>query len=221
MKAFLKGKCLARASLERTRLRQRMRIRVLKEGDANTKYFHMKANGRRRKHLIPCITDGTHTVATVEDKLELAMGFFMELMGTPKERPRLINLDEIRLGAIDPDMAQALEAPFSAEEVKREVLGMPSDRAPGPDGFSGLFYQSCWDIIAQDFMEVTEQLHTSGFNSFEILNESILTLLPKKEGALHLRDFRPINLIHGAAKIFAKVLALRLPPLLPKIITQA
>uniref|UniRef100_A0A8R7Q748 Reverse transcriptase domain-containing protein n=1 Tax=Triticum urartu TaxID=4572 RepID=A0A8R7Q748_TRIUA len=66
-----------------------------------------------------------------------------------------------------------------------------------------------------------EQLHTGGFNSFEILNESILTLLPKKEGALHLRDFRPINLIHGAAKIFAKVLVVRLSPLLPKIITQA
>lgn len=53
LKVFLKGKCLAFASLERVRLWQRVRVRDLKEGDANSKYFHMKANGRRRKHMIP------------------------------------------------------------------------------------------------------------------------------------------------------------------------
>jgi hypothetical protein len=70
-------------------------------------------------------------------------------------------------------------------------------------------------------MEVMMQLHLGGFNLLEILNESIFTLLPKNEGSSHLRDFRPINLIHGAAKIFAKVLAVRLSPLLPEIIAQA
>jgi hypothetical protein len=44
LRAFLKGKCLAFASLVRTRLRQRARIRDIREGDANSKYFHMKAN---------------------------------------------------------------------------------------------------------------------------------------------------------------------------------
>ncbi|XP_073355103.1 uncharacterized protein [Aegilops tauschii subsp. strangulata] len=49
LKAFLKGKCLALAALERIRVRQRARVRDLREGDANSKYFHLKANGRRRK----------------------------------------------------------------------------------------------------------------------------------------------------------------------------
>jgi hypothetical protein len=37
-----------------------------------------------------------------------------------------------------------------------------------------------------------------------------LTLLPKHAGASTLRDFRPISLIHLMAKLFAKVLSLRL-----------
>jgi hypothetical protein len=49
LRAFLKGKCLALASLERTRLRQQARVRDLQEGDANSKYFHMKANARRQQ----------------------------------------------------------------------------------------------------------------------------------------------------------------------------
>ena len=55
--------------------------------------------------------------------------------------------------------------------------------------------------------------------SFGGLNTSILTLLPKKTNSLEIGDFRPTNLIHGAAKIFAKVLAVRLAPLLPTLIS--
>jgi hypothetical protein len=72
LRAFLKGKCLALASLERTRLRQQARIRDIQEGDANSKYFHMKANARRRKHLIPILRYEDRTATSLSDKLDLA-----------------------------------------------------------------------------------------------------------------------------------------------------
>ena len=65
MRAFLRGKCLAFASLERVRLRQRARVRDLREGDANSRYFHMKANGHRRKHLIPYLKHGDRTATAM------------------------------------------------------------------------------------------------------------------------------------------------------------
>lgn len=105
-------------------------------------------------------------------------------------------------------------------EVKQVIMDMPVDRAPGPDGFSGLFYKVCWDIISQDFMAVMLELHRNKFLSFGLLNSSIITLLPKKECSLEVADFRPINLIHGVAKIFAKVLAVRLAPLLSALVSQ-
>jgi hypothetical protein len=45
----LKTKVLSLAVIERSRKKQCARMVNLKEGDANTKYFHMKINGRRRK----------------------------------------------------------------------------------------------------------------------------------------------------------------------------
>lgn len=33
------------------------------------------------------------------------------------------------------------------EESRREVFAIDPNSAPGPDGFGGQFYQSCWDII--------------------------------------------------------------------------
>lgn len=43
----MKLRCLGLASLERTIARQRSRIRHLADGDANTRYFHLIARGRK------------------------------------------------------------------------------------------------------------------------------------------------------------------------------
>ena len=44
-----------------------------------------------------------------------------------------------------------LTKPFMHEEIDRLVREMPSDRAPGPDGFNGCFLKSSWHIIKEDF----------------------------------------------------------------------
>lgn len=37
-------------------------------------------------------------------------------------------------------------------EIKNCVFTMNPEGAAGPDGFSGLFYTSCWDIINADLV---------------------------------------------------------------------
>jgi hypothetical protein len=44
------------------------------------------------------------------------------------------------------------------EEVKRALLELPAERAPGPDGFTGAFYHQCWDTVRHEIM--------TAFNSF-------------------------------------------------------
>ena len=46
---------LGLASLARTIARQRARLRFLREGDANTRFFHLQACHRSRKNIIPAI----------------------------------------------------------------------------------------------------------------------------------------------------------------------
>jgi hypothetical protein len=47
---------------------------------------------------------------------------------------------------------------FSEKEVWETIKDMPSNRVPGPDGFTGLFYKVAWPIIKRDIMNALNAL---------------------------------------------------------------
>jgi hypothetical protein len=67
LRGELKRKCLGVSSLERTFARQWSRVRYLAEGDANTKYFHLIARGRKRRNLVPSLTVNGVLLSAHED----------------------------------------------------------------------------------------------------------------------------------------------------------
>ena len=54
---------------------------------------------------------------------------------------------------------------------------------------------------------------------FEVLNSAYITLLPKKEDATCIKDYRPISLVHSFAKLVIKILANRLGSKLDKLVS--
>lgn len=45
---------------------------------------------------------------------------------------------------VSPEQNNILDAPFTEAEVKEAAFGSYAEGAPGPDGFSFLFYQKFW-----------------------------------------------------------------------------
>jgi hypothetical protein len=56
---------------------------------------------------------------------------------------------------------------------------MEHNKAPCPDGFLAEFYQSFWDIIKHDLLELFGELHAGQLDLFRI-NFGKIILLPKK-----------------------------------------
>jgi hypothetical protein len=68
---------------------------------------------------------------------------------------------------------------------------MPLDKAPGPDGFTGAFFKSCWEIIKDDIMAVVNSLFAMNSQGFQLLNSANIVLLPKKMTPLESQIIGP------------------------------
>jgi hypothetical protein len=102
-----------------------------------------------------------------------------------------------------------LEAPFLEAEVKEAVFSSYAEGAPGPDGFSFLFYQAFWDVIMGDLMALVNCFENNMLN-LDRLNFAMITLLPKEPDARTLKKYRPIRLLNCSFKTFGKLLNNRL-----------
>lgn len=152
----LKHHVMGWAAIERARHRQSSRVLNLKEGDACTKFFNQKANGRRRRNLIAHLrNDEGEFVWKHADKVQLAYDYFHTVLGTKLNRRCTLDWDSMELGQIE----DTLDQPFSLEKIKDAVDDLPTEKAPGPDGFTGGFYKKCWEIIKHDLLAAMASFH--------------------------------------------------------------
>ncbi|CAL9016477.1 unnamed protein product, partial [Prunus brigantina] len=108
--------------------------------------------------------------------------------------------------------------PVSDEEIKEAAFQLGANKAPGPDGFSGVFYHHYWDIIREDLCRMVKAFFHEEF-SVHGLNMTEIALIPKVPNPEAVTQFRPIALCNFTYKIISKILANRLKPLLADIIS--
>ena len=209
LRHFLKQKITGLAAIARTRIRQRSRVRWVGAADTNSKLFHLRANGRRRKNFIPSLQTEEAVLTVEEDKHQELFRHFSSSIGSTMPRARSLDWDSLQIPTHD---LSDLEQCFTAEELKDAVFGLPGGKAPGPDGFTAIFYRKCWSVVKDDILAAINQLHRLRGNRWHLLNSAHISLLPKGEDASKVKDYRPISLMHSVAKIVCKMMANRLAP---------
>ena len=113
------------------------------------------------------------------------------------------DIGRLQFDQISQQEAENLEMPFSEDEIYVALMEMNEDKAPGPNGFTMAFWQSCWEFIKEEILEMFKDFykHSSFLKS---LNNTFLVLIPKKSGAEDLGDFRPISLLGGFTSYWLK-----------------
>jgi hypothetical protein len=196
--------------------RQKSRIKWLKEGDKCTKFFHSMANLNKRYNTIESLLINGTLSSNPADIRDHAVNFYESMFAESMSwRPRL---DDLAFDSISAVEASSLEAPFLEKEIKDVIFEMDGNKAPGPDGFSMVFFQACWGVLKEDIMALFADFHARG--KFErSLNSTFISLIPKVSGASELKDYCPISLVSGIYKIISKVLVNRLRLVMNNIIS--
>jgi hypothetical protein len=102
-----------------------------------------------------------------------------------------------------------LSASLSNDEIDKIVAHLPTDKAPGPDGFTGLFIKICRPTIKYDFYKLCHDFWEGRVN-LQSINDSFITLVPKVHSPMGPNDYRPISLLNSCLKLLTKILSNRL-----------
>jgi hypothetical protein len=204
------------SKLKCSMLWQKPRMKWLKEGDANTKFFHRCMLNRRRINEISYIETNDRKVTEVQEiKQEIFYHFSALFKEQSVNRPLLENMD---FNCIGVEENAVLTAEFSEEEIRKAVWECESSKCPGPDGINFGFIKEFWDVIKVDFQRFISEFHTNG-RITRGANSAFITLIPKVENPVKLNEFRPISLIGCMYKVLSKILENRLKGVAQKLIS--
>jgi hypothetical protein len=219
LRRTLKRTILGLSSLERMMARQRSRLRWLKDGDASTSLFHAVANGRCTRNYIPALKHQGELITEQSAEEKLFFDAYSSLIGEIRNRDHTLDLEELGMQSHVEELRE-LGNLFSEAEIWEVIKELPPERAPGPDGIVGAFYQRAWPTIKPQILAAITKLSVGDGRTFGKLNRAIITLIPKKPDAEDVGDFRPISLVHSFAKIFTKLMANRLRPKMERLVSK-
>ncbi|RVW80404.1 hypothetical protein CK203_042300 [Vitis vinifera] len=150
------------------------------------------ASAHRRNNFMERIKINGEWFLEEQEIREGIANAFKELLSEDTEWKA--DIGSLQFDQISQEEAEILERPFTEEEIHGALMEMNGDKAPGPDGFTLAFWQSCWEFIKEEILEMFKEFydHSSFLKS---LNNTLLVLIPKKCGAEDLGDFRPISLL--------------------------
>ena len=189
----------------------------LKEGDANSKYFHSVLASRRRRNAIVSLSVNGNMVEVVQPIRSVIYTHFKEHFAASSIiRPGVENLVFKNLSYAE---GSGLIKPFSEGEVKVVVWDCNSFKSPGLNGVNLGFIKDFWELLKGDVMRFISYFHRNGKLTRGI-NTTFIALIPKVGCPQRLNDFRPISLVGSLYKILSKVLSNRLRMIIGGVISE-
>ncbi|GJU75090.1 RNA-directed DNA polymerase, eukaryota, reverse transcriptase zinc-binding domain protein [Tanacetum coccineum] len=170
---------------------QKAKIKWLKVGDRNNSYFHKVLKRRNYKSRINTVRDIMGNLFQGEDVVVQFVNHFHKFLGTEepvRDFEPFSHLIMKKLAAVD---ANFMVREVCDEEIKEAMFQIDGNKAPGPDGFSSLFFKKAWDIVGGNVCGTIKEFFSIKKMLREI-NSTLISLIPKIQTPDKVTDFRPI-----------------------------
>ena len=127
-------------------------------------------------------------------------------------------LEKFNLPRLNQEEIEIMNNPITSTEIEAVIKRLPKNKSPGPDDFTGEFYQAfrkeLMPILLKLFQKISEERTLP--NAFY---EATITLIPKLDkGNPKKENYRPISLMNIDAKTLYKILTNRIQQHIKRLI---
>ncbi|CAI5481924.1 unnamed protein product [Closterium sp. Yama58-4] len=224
--ASTKERLLAKeAQLEGYEESERERMQVLAGMDLElhseipSPYLSAKVKIRKERTLIKEVVHKGERFYGSQEVLKAAAAHFKEAFseqtGTWQQENGAVEVAK----RLPEEATNRLGAPWTAEEVKEALVGLPRGKSPRRDGLPPELFKEHWNLLGAPLVDFAKRFEESA-NLEESITTAVTVLLHKKGPKDHLGNYRPITLLNTVYKVQAKLLANRLKKELHLVISE-
>ena len=174
------------------------------KGEQNTIFSLMNKSGQ--------LVEGTEKV------IDVTYQFYKELYSKELEDT---DAQEFFLQGVEKKLREEdrrkLDDDFTKEEFQEALHDLKKDKSPGCDGLTKEFYDFFWEKLQDFYMECIKEVEETGELS-ESQKVGLIRISYKKNGRIHIGNYRPITLLNVDLKILTRALAKRMMTVLPYLI---
>ncbi|KAL5154650.1 LINE-1 retrotransposable element ORF2 protein [Glycine soja] len=134
-------------------LRQKSRVKWIREGDRNSAYFHRLINHRKRVNAIQGLLIAGEWVQEPNRVKSAVLNHFKYRFS--EQNPNRPTLDGVHFSSLGQGDKECLIARFPEGEIKSAVWACGGDKSPGPDGFNFNFIKQVLKSVLRIFEMVS------------------------------------------------------------------